>query len=114
MSDLIAEELARGDRLQVSNPTGLCFYEGADPERPIVLAGAGAGLAPLWGIVRDALQQQHRGLIRLYNGARERASLYLVEELQALADRHESSLRTGPTRTRPTKFRDRCPARCPD
>jgi CDP-4-dehydro-6-deoxyglucose reductase len=90
MSGLIAEKLARGDRLQVSNPTGMCFYEGADPERPIVLAGAGTGLAPLWGIVRDALQQQHRGPIRLYHGARERTGLYLVEELQALADRHES------------------------
>jgi|SRR5579875_1621202 ferredoxin-NADP reductase/ferredoxin len=90
MSGFIAERLARGDRLKISNPAGTCFYEGADPERPIVLAGAGTGLAPLWGIARDAIEQRHRGPIRLYHGARERSGLYLVDELQALADRHES------------------------
>jgi CDP-4-dehydro-6-deoxyglucose reductase, E3 len=90
MSGFIAERLARDDRLKISNPAGTCFYEGADPERPIVLAGAGTGLAPLWGIARDALVRQHRGPIRLYHGARERSGLYHVEELRALADRHES------------------------
>lgn len=90
MSGLIAENLARGDRLVVSNPSGTCFYDGADADRPIVLAGAGTGLAPLWGILRDAIERQHRGPIRLYHGARERSGLYLVDELRALADRHDN------------------------
>lgn len=88
MSGMVAETLACGDRLSISNPSGVCFYEGADPDRPIVLAGAGTGLAPLWGIVRDALEQKHKGPIRLYHGARERSGLYLADELSALAERH--------------------------
>ncbi len=90
MSGVIAGKLAPGDRLRVSNPLGTCFYDGADPNRPVVLAGAGTGLAPLWGIVRDAIEHKHKGPIILYHGARDRAGLYLVEELQALADRHKS------------------------
>jgi CDP-4-dehydro-6-deoxyglucose reductase len=90
MSGMIAEELVPGNRLRVSNPSGTCFYDGVDPDRPIVLAGAGTGLAPLWGIVRDAIGQKHRGPIRLYHGARERSGLYLVDELRGLADRYDN------------------------
>jgi CDP-4-dehydro-6-deoxyglucose reductase len=40
----IAEQLMQGDRLEVFKPSGLCFHGGADPDRPIVLAGAETGL----------------------------------------------------------------------
>jgi CDP-4-dehydro-6-deoxyglucose reductase len=90
MSGMIAEKLVPGDRLHVSNPTGTCFYDSADQDRPMVLAGTGTGLAPLWGIVRDAIEQRHRGPIRLYHGAPDRTGLYLVEELEALARRYKS------------------------
>lgn len=50
MSGLIANSLAPGDRLSVAGPRGSCVYEGAAPDQPLVLAGAGTGLAPLWGI----------------------------------------------------------------
>jgi ferredoxin-NADP reductase/ferredoxin len=90
MSAIVANELRPGDRLQVSEPSGACHYDGADPDCPIVLAGAGTGLAPLWGIVRDAIARQHAGPITLYHGARERSGLYLVEELQKLAERHDN------------------------
>lgn len=36
-------------------------------------------------MLRDALRHGHRGPIRLYHGARERAGLYLADELVALA-----------------------------
>jgi NAD(P)H-flavin reductase/ferredoxin len=90
MSSLIAGKLARGDRLKISNPSGTCFYDGADPNRPIVLAGTGTGLAPLWGVLRDALAQNHRGPITLYHGARDQSGLYLVEDLRALVGRREN------------------------
>jgi NAD(P)H-flavin reductase len=53
-----------------------------------VLAGTGTGLAPLVGILQDALRAGHRGPITLLHGARDAAGLYLVEELRALAERH--------------------------
>jgi CDP-4-dehydro-6-deoxyglucose reductase len=90
MSGLIATKFGRGDRLTVSKPSGTCVYDGADPDRKIVLAGAGTGLAPLWGVLRDALRRGHRAPISLYHGARDRSGLYLDAELRALAARRDN------------------------
>jgi len=89
MGQFISERLSVGDRLAVRGPFGTCYYDEADRDRPLVLVGAGTGLAPLWGILRDALSRGHRGPIRLYHGARERSGLYLSEELAALARERE-------------------------
>ena len=53
-----------------------------------MLAGAGTGLAPLWGILRDALAANHTGPIQLWHGARAPDGLYLRRELQELTTRH--------------------------
>jgi ferredoxin-NADP reductase/ferredoxin len=74
-----------GDAFEVQGPQGECFYTAERKEQPLLLAGAGTGLAPLYGIVRDALQQGHTGAIRLYHGARTADGLYLVDDLRALA-----------------------------
>lgn len=88
MSGFIANGLAPGDRLSVAGPKGSCVYEGAAADQPLVLAGAGTGLAPLWGILRDALARGHRAPIRLYHGARDADGLYLAHELRALEAAH--------------------------
>ncbi|WP_363349075.1 2Fe-2S iron-sulfur cluster binding domain-containing protein [Methylocystis echinoides] len=85
MSRRLKADLRPGHRVHVAGPRGTCFYEGVDKEQPLALIGAGTGLAPLYGVLRDALRQGHHGPIRLYHGARERKGLYLTEELQALA-----------------------------
>jgi len=85
MSQHVMQELAPGHRLHVAGPSGTCFYEGVDPDQPLVLIGAGTGLAPLYGVLRDALARDHRGPIRLYHGARDSRGLYLRDELEALA-----------------------------
>jgi CDP-4-dehydro-6-deoxyglucose reductase, E3 len=84
MSGLIAEQLAHGARMHVAGPLGTCIYEGVDPDQPICLVGSGTGLAPLVGVMRDALRRGHRGPVRLYHGVREPAGLYLHDELEAL------------------------------
>jgi CDP-4-dehydro-6-deoxyglucose reductase, E3 len=85
MSRRLMEHLAPGHRLKVAGPSGTCFYEGVDAEQPLVLIGAGTGLAPLYGVLRDALKRGHRGPIRLYHGARDSSGLYLRGELETLA-----------------------------
>ncbi|MDO9587073.1 MAG: 2Fe-2S iron-sulfur cluster binding domain-containing protein [Brevundimonas sp.] len=84
MSSLVASEIVPGYRMTISGPSGACFYEDLDPDRRIVLAGTGTGLAPLWAILNDALAQGHRGPINLYHGALDRSGLYLVKALEAL------------------------------
>jgi len=76
-----------GARVSLRGPNGECFYEPA-LEAPLVLAGTGTGLAPLWGVLHDALLAGHTGPIHVMHGARGPAGLYLVDELRALAAAH--------------------------
>ncbi len=86
VSGWIHHELQRGDSMTLLGPQGHCFYTEGDQDQPLLLAGTGTGLAPLYGIARDALHRGHRGDIHLFHGALEPAGLYLVETLKALAD----------------------------
>lgn len=88
MSGWLASSAARGASVRLRGPAGDCFYSAGQPEQPLVLAGVGSGLAPLWGIVRDALAAGHRGTIELWHGARAATGLYLREELKGLASAH--------------------------
>ena len=88
MSGWFHTEAKSGDPVGVLGPNGECFYVDGRPEQPLLLAGTGTGLAPLLGIVRDAVRHGHRGPIHLFHGALHPGGLYLVEELRELARRH--------------------------
>ncbi|ATB50955.1 2Fe-2S iron-sulfur cluster-binding protein [Corallococcus macrosporus] len=88
MSGWLARDARPGDRLQVQGPAGSCFYVPGRPEQPLLLAGTGTGLAPLYGIIRDALEAGHTGPIWLFHGARTPEGLYLTDALRSLAERH--------------------------
>jgi CDP-4-dehydro-6-deoxyglucose reductase, E3 len=77
-----------GRAVSIQGPMGNCFYVAGNPEEPLLLAGTGTGLAPLCGIVRDALAQGHTGPVWLFHGAVEPGGLYLDPELLALAAQH--------------------------
>ncbi|MCX6606409.1 MAG: 2Fe-2S iron-sulfur cluster-binding protein [Acidobacteria bacterium] len=87
MSNWLADA-APGAQVTLQGPAGDCFYTPGDPHQPIPLAGAGTGLAPLYGILRDALRHGHQGPIWLYHGALNERGLYLTAELEALAAAH--------------------------
>jgi NAD(P)H-flavin reductase len=72
----------------LQGPSGNCFYAHGNADQPLLLAGTGTGLAPLYGIVRSALQQGHTGPIWLFHGALTPGGLYLVNELTELARAH--------------------------
>ena len=88
MSNWVHDQLKIGDTLQISAPVGSCFYLPGTVEQPLLLIGTGSGLAPLMGILRDALAQQHAGEIYLYHGSRDMAGLYLVDELREMASHY--------------------------
>ena len=52
------------------------------------LLASGTGLGPLWGVLREALRQDHQGDIRVIHLAHEAEGHYLAEPLAALAARH--------------------------
>lgn len=88
MSGWIHGELRPGHTVDLLGPAGDCFYVPGRPEQPLLLIGTGSGLAPLYGILRDALDQGHTGPIRLFHGSRDLRGIYLMDELRTLAKQH--------------------------
>lgn len=80
-----ASELNTGDLLTVQGSLGDCVYAAAEENEPLLLAGTGTGLAPLIGVIHDALHANHQGDIYLYLAAREAGSFYLKDDLVRLA-----------------------------
>ncbi|QDG51264.1 2Fe-2S iron-sulfur cluster binding domain-containing protein [Persicimonas caeni] len=90
MSRWIHDELAVGDFFEVQGPLGACTYREEFDGRPLILVGTGTGIAPLYGITRDALRHDHEGEIWVYHGGRTMDDLYLHAELGELADEHDN------------------------
>jgi len=88
VSGWISENLKAGDKVTISQASGECFYVPGDAAQNILLIATGSGLAPLYGILRDALLNGHHGRIKLYHGSYSSAGFYLVDELRELAQSH--------------------------
>lgn len=86
MSEWIHSGDALGQHVELLGPVGNCFYLAGNPGQPLFLAGTGTGLAPLYGIVRDALRQRHTGPVHLFHGSVRPEGLYLVEKLRAMTE----------------------------
>lgn len=78
------KELRVGDIIFVQGPIGDCFYTREKPEQNLLLIGTGTGLAPLLGIMRDALNSGHTGEIHLFHGALTLSGLYLHADISML------------------------------
>ena len=92
VSGWIFEQLEPGDIVTISEAFGDCFYVPGRPDQDILLLGTGCGLAPLYGIARDALNSGHRGRIHLYHGSLDVCGLYLIEQLRQFAATHPNFL----------------------
>lgn len=81
-----ARQLRLGDTLSLGELRGGALHYDPDwQQRPLWLLAAGTGLAPLFGILREALRQDHQGPIRLIHLAHDRSEHYLAKPLAALA-----------------------------
>jgi len=84
-----AQRLRPGDPLRLGELRGGALHYDPDWQaRPLWLLAAGTGLAPLWGVLREALRQHHQGAIRVIHQAHDAAGHYLDEPLRALAAAH--------------------------
>ncbi|WP_461481521.1 2Fe-2S iron-sulfur cluster-binding protein [Porticoccus sp.] len=90
ISSWLEHGLQEGDSCQLSGARGFCFYTPGEGSETLLLAGTGTGLAPLYGVARQALANQHRGDIHLYAASGSPEQLYLVDELAELAERHDN------------------------
>ena len=89
-SDL-ARQLQVGDRLRLGELRGGALQYDPDWQaRPLWLLASGTGLGPLWGVLREALRQDHQGAIRVIHLAHDAEGHYLAEPLAALAAQHSN------------------------
>lgn len=84
VSRWLQNDMQTGDEVTISESHGDCYFTPGDTQQEILLIGTGTGLAPLYGVVRDALANGHEGNIYLYHGASQSEDLYLSEDLHAL------------------------------
>ena len=75
--------------LNFSHAQGHCHYLEGNSEQPLLLIGTGTGLAPLYGIIRDALENHnHSGEIHLFHGSRDASGLYFEDKLREMEKNH--------------------------
>ncbi|NOX43746.1 MAG: 2Fe-2S iron-sulfur cluster binding domain-containing protein [Gammaproteobacteria bacterium] len=90
MSNWIFDELKANDEVEIQGPRGFCYYYPNKLAQNLLLIGTGTGLAPLIGIINDALQNGHTGTIQLYHGSRFVNGLYLQDTLRELSKQYSN------------------------
>ncbi len=86
-----ARQMKAGDPIRLGELRGGALHYDPDwHDRPLWLLAAGTGLAPLFGLLREALRQHHQGAIRLIHVAHDAAGHYLAKPLAALAAKHQN------------------------
>ncbi|WP_095078582.1 iron-sulfur-binding ferredoxin reductase [Pseudomonas sp. Irchel s3h17] len=86
-----ARLLKIGDPIRLGELRGGALHYDPDWQtRPLWLLAAGTGLAPLFGVLREALRQDHQGPIRVIHLAHDASEHYLASPLAALAANREN------------------------
>lgn len=75
-----------GETLKIQGPIGHCYY--TQTEKNIVCIAYGTGLAPIYGLIKEALLHDFQEKIILYFGASHTDHFYFLDELEALATTH--------------------------
>lgn len=88
MSTWAYEQARAGMMVSLRGPFGSCCYSAELIDAPILMVGVGTGLAPLWGVVRQAIASGHVGPITLIQASATPAGLYMRDELLELARAH--------------------------
>ncbi|WP_397451516.1 iron-sulfur-binding ferredoxin reductase [Pseudomonas sp. NA-150] len=84
-----ARLLKAGDPIRLGELRGGALHYDPDwHNRPLWLLAAGTGLGPLWGVLREALRQDHQGAIRVIHVAHDNSEHYLAQPLAELAAQH--------------------------
>jgi len=89
-SEWVFNDLQIGQEIAASKPKGHCFYLPDRKQQGLLLVGTGSGLAPLAGILQDALSQQHTGPIHLFHGSRTSHELYHIDEMRQLTEKYSN------------------------
>lgn len=90
VSSWLHNEVSIGQHVSLSKPSGDFFYSDTQEGKALLMVGTGTGLAPLYGIVQEALHQKHQAPIYIYIAASKESDLYYVDQLNLLCRRHHN------------------------
>lgn len=82
-SNLLGSQLEVGAPLEIEGPFGTSFRN-KNHAGPTLLVGGGSGMAPLWSMLNDLVEDSATQPVRLYYGARTQNDLFYLEEIAAL------------------------------
>lgn len=89
-SQLVRSEIDVGDSFELLGPYGNCVYEKEDKHKTMFLAALGTGLSPIYGVLRDALTQGHKGKIVVLIANASEDNAYFRDEFDALCKKYPS------------------------
>jgi len=90
VSNYLFENATVGSKLTISNASGDCFYHPLITKKPLLLIGTGSGLAPLVGILKQAIKSKHQEDIHLYIAQGEPQFHYYQKQLNRLDKKHDN------------------------
>lgn len=88
LSNWIFDTLQEGDLVDIQGPMGFCHYDNCNPDTPMLMVAGDTGLAPLVGVLRQALDEGHEADIHVYHEVKACADLYMQKVMCDLQDKH--------------------------
>jgi len=89
VSNYLFKHAKVGGKFTISNANGECFYHPLINDKPLLLIGTGSGLAPLVGILKQAIKSKHKHDIHLYIAQGEPEFHYYQKQLNRLEKKHD-------------------------
>jgi len=90
LSNWIFDELKEQDAIEIQGPNGDCVYQSENPARSMLMVATGTGLAPVLGVLRDAISNNHAGPIHVYHEGSTESDFYLDSFMRSLAEKHKN------------------------
>lgn len=89
VSNYLADNITKGDFLEVSEPEGN-FHPELNPEqrKNYFLIGAGSGITPLFSIAKAVLEEEPQSSVHLLYGNRDEESIIFRNELEQMTKRY--------------------------
>ena len=84
VSEWLHESIKVSNTITIDGPNGDCYFQPKTNQQSILLLCIGTGLAPIIGILKKAIANNHKGKITLMIGANLSAQFYLLDELKQL------------------------------
>ena len=80
-SSLLRDTLKPGDPLKIKGPYGTCFRR-EDRNGTMIMVGGGSGMAPIWSILNDHVENGDRNRpVTFFYGARTESDLFYLDKI---------------------------------